>query len=102
MSGFAVHLARRGSPDAAAVERALQAALHRGSSLSTAVHGASCLGLVRHDSTDAGDLAISDDLAVVIAGVIDNLTDLRGQLREQPPSNSASPASVLATAWRAF
>jgi hypothetical protein len=102
MSGFAVHLARRGSPDAAAVERALQAAPHRGASLSAAVHGASCLGLVRHDSSDEGDLAISHDLAVVVAGVIDNLTDLRGQLREHPPSNSPSPASVLASAWRAF
>ena len=101
MSGFAVHFARGGPADAAAVQRALGASPHRGGSIETAALGSCAVGIVRIGAGDRASLAIASDLVVALAGTIDNLVELRDALhRAQGHVEDESPAGAFLAAYR--
>jgi asparagine synthase (glutamine-hydrolysing) len=81
----------------------LSAAPHRGTGAEIAVLGSCAVGVSRDD--DVGDAWVADepDLAVALAGTVDDLDAVARDLKELgfPPA-SASPASVAAAAFRAW
>ncbi len=102
MGSLAALLARRDPPDPASIERALQAAPHRGPVRGALVRGACALGITATDDLPESSLAHESDLSVAFTGRLDNLDDLARDLKARGSAPaSAEPASVVAAMLRA-
>jgi asparagine synthase (glutamine-hydrolysing) len=102
VTALALGFVRDGQPDEAAVRRALSAAPHRGTSVTTLVVGSCALGLARRGEGDVGELLAEDGWGVAIAGEVDNLGELAANLRRlsvEPRADTAG--SLLLAAFRA-
>ena len=100
MSSVAAVLNTAGPPETDGVTRALAAAPHRGIDVSVAVIGSCALGVSTSRPGDGG-LAVDGELAVALAGTVDNIDELLAESAANDARVSPSePAQVLLDAWR--
>lgn len=103
MGAIAAHLAATAPPSARAVETMAEAVPHRGTRVSTLLHGRCALACVAPDHVDDADLAVADGIAAVFTGVLDNAAELTRELaRHGPDPGAGSPAALVAAGYRAW
>jgi asparagine synthase (glutamine-hydrolysing) len=98
LAAVAAVIADVGSPDAAAVERMLAAAPHRGKNTSIEVVGRCALGVADRDGRDEGTVSVGDGLAVAFAGTLDNVEEVT-RLGRSNGGGEHTPASLVRAAW---
>ncbi|HSE82685.1 MAG TPA: asparagine synthase-related protein [Gaiellaceae bacterium] len=98
MRGLAAVLTRSPASAGDTVERMLAAAPHRGNRTSVASIGACTLGVSDLDGRNEATLAAEDDLAVAVAGALDNARELAGRFSSDP----TLPAEVVLAAFKAL
>jgi asparagine synthase (glutamine-hydrolysing) len=97
----AVHSA--GPAEAAAVERALRAAPHRGAELEVLTCGAVALGVSNTPDLVDASAAAEDGRAAVLMGSPDNRADIEAELtRTGRPATGTDPAALLLAAFGAW
>ena len=103
MASIAAHLSRAGTAQPERVHQMLEASPHRGSQLEVAVLGSCSVGVSREEHVGDASIADEPDLAVAVAGTVDDLDVLTRRLKDlgHPPA-SAGAASVVAAAFRAW
>jgi len=104
MSAIVAILRRGGQVDAALAHRMLAAAPHRGGATEIVVHGRSVLGVSGRAGAQESGLAIGDELAVALAGKIDNVDALASEFGwpSDPPANPATVAQLILAGFRIF
>ena len=103
MGSIAVGSFHSGVPDEAVVGAMIRAAPHRGRRTKFIQHGSSTLAVATSEDTEDAHLAVDDDVAVALAGTIDNLAEVAreaGQAGQAPQSQD--PGDILIAAYRAF
>ena len=103
MGSISVALSRSGTPDEAVVEEMIRAAPHRGGRIKMIQHGSASLAVAASEDRDDAHLGVDGDVAVALAGTVDNLTDVarEARLAGRVPQ-SLEPADILMAAYRAF
>jgi asparagine synthase (glutamine-hydrolysing) len=103
MGSISVALSHSGVPDEAVVEGMIRAAPHRGSRTKVIQHGSVSLGVAASEDRDDAHLGVDGDVAVVLAGAVDNITELAREAgRAGQGPQSLDPADILIAAYRAF
>jgi asparagine synthase (glutamine-hydrolysing) len=103
MGSFSVALSQAGTPDEAIVEEMIRAAPHRGGRIKMIQHGSVSLAVAVSEDRDDAHLGVDGDVAVVLAGTVDNLTDVAREAgRAGQAPQSLDPADILMAAYRAF
>jgi asparagine synthase (glutamine-hydrolysing) len=103
MGSISVALSRTGVPDEAVVEEMIRAAPHRGGRIKMIQHGSASLAVAASEDRDDAHLGVDGDVALVLAGTVDNLTDVaREAERAGQAPQSLDPADILMAAYRAF
>jgi asparagine synthase (glutamine-hydrolysing) len=103
MGSISVTLSHSGIPDETAVEEMIRAAPHRGGRIKMIQHGSAALAISRSDDRQDACLGVDGDVALVLAGTVDNITEVARQAEQAgqaPPSTD--PADILISAYRAF
>ena len=98
MGSLAVVRSAAGPAAAAAVERALRAAPHRGSEVEVVASGPVALGISNDPAFRDAWAADADGKAAVVTGSLDNLDEVRASL----DSPDGSPAGVVLAAFEAW
>lgn len=100
MGALAIHLSRRGPPDADAVRRMLASAPHRGSRRQTEALGDVCVGVCNGPDRVTATVASDSGRLAVFHGTLDNDASLRSELRgeDAPLPEAATPAATLLAA----
>jgi asparagine synthase (glutamine-hydrolysing) len=103
MGSISVALSRSGVPDEAVVEEMTRAAPHRGGRIKMIQHGSVSLAVAASEDRDDAHLGVDGDVAVVLAGTVDNITDVAREAgRAGQAPQSPDPADILIAAYRAF
>jgi asparagine synthase (glutamine-hydrolysing) len=103
MGSISVALSLSGTPDEAVVEEMIRAAPHRGGRIKMIQHGSASLAVAASEDRDDAHLGVDGEVAVALAGTVDNLTDVarEARLAGRAPQ-SLEPADILMAAYRAF
>jgi hypothetical protein len=103
MGSISVALSQSGVPDEAVVEEMIRAAPHRGGRTKMIQHGSASLAVAASEDRDDAHLGVDGDVAIVLAGTVDNITDVgREAERAGQAPLSPDPADILMAAYRAF
>jgi asparagine synthase (glutamine-hydrolysing) len=103
MGSISVTLSHSGIPDEAVVEEMIRAAPHRGGRIKMIQHGSASLAVAASEDRDDAHLGVDGDVAVVLAGTVDNLADVAREAgRAGQAPQSQDPADILMAAYRAF
>jgi asparagine synthetase B (glutamine-hydrolysing) len=103
MGSISVALSHSGVPDEAVVEEMIRAAPHRGGRIKMIQHGSASLAVAASEDRDDAHLGVDGDVAVVLAGTVDNIRDVaREAERAGQAPQSLEPADILMAAYRAF
>ena len=88
MGSISVALSRSGAPDGTVVEEMIRAAPHRGGRIKMVQHGSASLAMAMSEDREDAHLGVDGDVAVVLAGMVDNVTDVA---REAGQAGSGAP-----------
>ena len=88
MGSISVALFHSGVPDEAVVEEMIRAAPHRGGRTKLIQHGSATLAVATSEDSRGRSPRVDGDIAVALAGTIDNLADVA---REAGASGSSTP-----------
>jgi asparagine synthase (glutamine-hydrolysing) len=103
VGALAIVHSRSAPPDAAVVERMLQAAPHRGPELAVRVCGQAALGVSNDPEFRDAWIAEDDSAVAVFAGTLDNREELAAELRRDGVElGRADPAVVVLAGFRAW
>ncbi|MGZ3387863.1 MAG: hypothetical protein ACXVB5_23580, partial [Isosphaeraceae bacterium] len=82
MGSISVALSRFGVPDEAVVEKMIRAALHRGGRTKVIQHGSATLAVGASEDRDDAYIGVDRDVAVVLAGTVDNISEVASEARQ--------------------
>jgi hypothetical protein len=103
MGSISVAMSPSGRPDGTVVEEMIRAAPHRGGRIKMVQHGSTTLAMAMSEDREDAHLCLDGDIAIVLAGVVDNVTDLSREASHAGHApRSQDPADVLIAAYRAF